>query len=116
MFDPKTQATWRGGSSIDKRGYPLHDGKASIVRERGAVEVDFLVPAKSGTVQLVEAKWSKTVTPEFARAIGRLGSAMGKRPWEAVVVHRAAKTGQRIEALAPGVKAKSVEEFLSGLP
>jgi hypothetical protein len=82
-------------------------------RDEQGLEVDFVVPASSGRVQLVEAKWSKTVTPDMAAPLRKLAAAIKGRSWEAIVVHRASRTGQRLTTVAPGVKAHTVEEFLT---
>jgi hypothetical protein len=82
-------------------------------RDEQGLEVDFLVPSSAGKVMLVEAKWSKTVTPQMASPLLRLKSAIKRRPADAVIVHRTSRTGQVIHAVAPGVKAMTVEEFLA---
>lgn len=81
-------------------------------RDEQGLEVDFLLPAPAGKVMLVEAKWTKTVTPQMAASLLRLKSAIKRRPAEAALVHRASRTGQPIHALAPGVKTMTVEELL----
>jgi hypothetical protein len=74
--------------------------------------VDFLAPAPGGRVQLIEAKWSKTLRPETARPLVRLAAAMRGKQVEAMVVHRAPRSGPKMGVLAPGITALSVEEFL----
>jgi len=45
-------------------------------RDQQGLEVDFLVPGRSGTVTLVECKTGQTVTPEMAVPVQRLAGAM----------------------------------------
>ena len=83
-------------------------------RDEQGLEVDFLVPRAGGELLLVEAKWTKTVMPSDATSLRRLAGAARRRRVKAVVVHRASRDGPRAAVLAPGVKALTVEEFLTG--
>jgi predicted AAA+ superfamily ATPase len=82
-------------------------------RDEQGLEVDFLAPSPGGRIQLIEAKWSKTITPDAAGPLRRLAGAMRGRRVGSLIVHRAAKSGQDLETVAPGVKALSVEQFLT---
>lgn len=81
-------------------------------RDERGLEVDFLEPVPGGAVRLIEAKWTRTVTPQLARSLSRLREAMGDREVDAVLVHRASRTAPRQTALAPGVRAIPVERLL----
>lgn len=74
------------------------------------------MPGPAGKLYLVEAKWSKTITPNEAMPLRRLISAVGSSRAEAIIVHRASKTGPSIKAVAPDVRALTVEEFLAAFP
>jgi len=82
--------------------------------------LDFLVPGKNGSVRLVEAKASRTPTPDMAASMRRLADAIGKRrgtgrPVEMFLVHRPARGGVKSRALAPGVQALAWEEFVAAV-
>ncbi|PWB75215.1 MAG: hypothetical protein C3F15_06445 [Holophagae bacterium] len=79
-------------------------------RDQQGLEVDFVVPGPAGSLRLIEAKWTRTVTPDMARPLNRLAAAVQPRKVECVVVARGAPGGPR--AMAPGVRALSVEELL----
>ena len=80
-------------------------------RDQQGLEGDFVVPAAAGSLRLIEAKWTRTVTPEMARPLVRLAAAMPTREVECLVVARSLPAGPR--SVAPGVKALSVEELLN---
>jgi predicted AAA+ superfamily ATPase len=86
-------------------------------RDQQGLEVDFIVPAKGGGMRLVEAKSSRTVTPDSARSIERLAAAWSQRPHarrivEKLVVHRPPRVAAGSSALSPGVQAVSWREFV----
>ena len=83
-------------------------------RDQQGLEVDFVVPGPAGSLRLIEAKWTRTVTPDMARALTRLATAMEPREVECIVVGRGGLGGPR--SLAPGVRALSVEELLGAGP
>ncbi len=85
-------------------------------RDQQGLEVDFLTPGPAGIVRLIEAKWSKTVTPDAALPLLKLAQAVRGRQVESVIVHRASSAGQHLETVAPGVKGLTVEEFLNRFP
>ncbi len=85
-------------------------------RDEQGLEVDFLALGPGGKVHLVEAKWSKTITPADAAPLKKLAAAIRGRTVEAVIVHRASKSGNKLETVAPGVRALPVEEFLRIFP
>ena len=87
-------------------------------RDQQGLEVDFVVPGRNASVTLVEAKSSRTVTPDMAAPMQRLAAAWMKRPDKRggirrVLVHRPARGGTKSQALTPEVKAMSWQEFVS---
>ena len=88
-------------------------------RDQQGLEVDFLMPRRSGTMALVECKASRTVTPRMAAPLQQLGAAMKKKRRNAVVemllVHQAPKAGTSTQAVAPGVRALAWENFVAEL-
>jgi hypothetical protein len=89
-------------------------------RDEQGLEVDFLVPGRSGSVSLVECKASRTVTPAMASPMVRLGEAFRSRRPEGVraemtLVHRRSASSPQTAAVAPGVRAMAWEDFVSDL-
>jgi uncharacterized protein len=81
-------------------------------RDERGLEIDFVQPLPGGRLRLLEVKWTKTVTPSLAAPLKRLMAGLGGREVEAVVVHRAAKTGPPSDRVVPGVRAVTVEQLL----
>ncbi len=89
-------------------------------RDAQGLEVDFLLPGRSGSISLIECKASHTVTPAMAAPMRRLHEALqSRRPKGAEiamsVVHRAPSTPTRTAALAPGVRALAWQDFVREL-
>lgn len=101
----------------------VHRGRRPEIyffRDEQGLEVDFLVPGKSGSVSLVECKASRTVTPAMALPMVRLGEAFRSRRPEGVrtdmtLVHRRSIASPPTAAVAPGVRAMAWEEYVRGL-
>lgn len=90
----------------------IHHGRPRELyyfRDEQGLEVDFVIPHGAG-LDLIEAKWSKTVTPKDARPIEALLRARGDRTRRGFVVHRGGLAGT---ALVPGVKAVTIAELLA---
>ncbi len=85
-------------------------------RDEQGLEIDFICPGLGSKIILLEVKWSKTVYPEFAKPMNRLRNAIRDRTVESIIIYRASKTGSRFTAVAPGVTALTVEEFLGTFP
>ncbi len=65
---------------------------------------------------MVECKASRTVKPPMARPMASLREAMGDRPpGRLSVVHRASSTPLPTHALAPGIEALPLEDFVQAL-
>jgi predicted AAA+ superfamily ATPase len=84
-------------------------------RDQQGLEVDFVVPATGGTLRLIEAKASATVTPAMAVPMQRLAAAWRKRarrgPVELCLVHQSTANQAPLRAVAPGVRAYSWREL-----
>lgn len=89
-------------------------------RDEQGLQVDLVVPGRSGEIRLIECKASKTVTPSDAAPMLRLADALRQKRRGRVsvrmdVVHQAAKGGAVTTAIAPGVRASGWEEFVGAL-
>lgn len=89
-------------------------------RDEQGLEVDFLVPGRSGLVSLVECKAGRTVTPAMAAPMQRLAEALkkkrsGRAKVDLCLVHQPAKGSAVTHAVAPGVRALAWQEFVAGL-
>ncbi|MBI4290428.1 MAG: ATP-binding protein [Betaproteobacteria bacterium] len=87
-------------------------------RDQQGLEVDFVVPGKGGATRLIEAKASRTPTPDMAAPMRRLAEAFRKRPapqrpLEMMLVYRPPRRPEISRALAPGVKALPWQEFVA---
>jgi predicted AAA+ superfamily ATPase len=89
-------------------------------RDEQGLEVDFLVPGRSGAIRLVECKAARTVTPSMAAPMRRLAEAMKRRrprrtAIEMFLVHQPPKRRAETQAVAAGVHALAWPDFLGGL-
>lgn len=89
-------------------------------RDQQGLEVDFVVPGRDASVTLVEAKASRTVTPDMAVPMQRLAAACSKRGVRrggirCVLVHRPARGGTRSHAVSPDVEAMPWTDFVAAL-
>ena len=88
-------------------------------RDEQGLEVDFVVPGRSGSLALVECKAGRTIVPSMASPMRRLFEAMGKRrPAGSVnmtIVHRPPKAPSPSNAVAPGVRAVGWRDFAASL-
>lgn len=84
-------------------------------RDQQGLEVDFLFP-HAGGLWMVECKASRTVQPAMARPMESLRRSMGDRaPGRLTVVHRASPSAPPTRALAPGIEALPMEDFVRAL-
>ncbi|MFO1205037.1 MAG: ATP-binding protein [Burkholderiales bacterium] len=87
-------------------------------RDEQGLEVDFVVPGRGGSLALVECKAGRTVMPAMATPMQRLADAVrtkraaGTRA-DMFLVHQGPT--DRVQAIAPGVKALSWQEFVAHL-
>jgi uncharacterized protein len=84
-------------------------------RDQQGLEVDFVVPRGNRRLFLVEAKASRTLTPQMGEPLARLAKATSAYRTDSVVVHRSAKEPAGIKALRPGVEALSLAKLLTRL-
>jgi hypothetical protein len=85
-------------------------------RDQQGLEVDFLFPDGRGGVWMVECKTSRTVQPAMAGPMAALRRAMGSRaPSRISVVHRAGPSAPPTRALAPGIEALDIHDFVQAM-
>lgn len=88
-------------------------------RDEQGLEVDFVVPGRSGSLTLVECKAGRTVTPSMATPLRRLTEAMKKheprRNVRMSIVHRQPKIPAPSSIVAPGVHALDWRAFAASL-
>lgn len=88
-------------------------------RDQQGLEVDFIVPRRGGAAMLVEAKASRTLQPDMAKSLARLGETWRhvhpKRRLRCVVVHRPRRVPAQSTALVPGVEGLTVDRFSAEL-
>lgn len=89
-------------------------------RDEQGLEVDFLLPGRSGSLSLIECKAGRTVSPAMAASMQRLAEALKRKRQKPVevgmfLVHREPKGGTRSEAVAPGVRAVAWRKFIENL-
>ena len=81
-------------------------------RDQQGLEVDFVLPTPTGSLRLIEVKWTKTVTPAMARPLERLAATIPRRGSEAWIVSRGS-AGAGPRSVVPGVRTATVDEFLA---
>jgi uncharacterized protein len=84
-------------------------------RDQQGLEVDFLIPRANARFWAVEVKAAKTVHSSMAGPLVKLSRAAGERAMRRVVVHRKARMQTELTALAPGVQALTLEQFVAEL-
>ncbi len=84
-------------------------------RDQQGLEVDFLVPRPNAKLWLVETKAAMTVRPSMASSLTSLHRASPKRSERLLVVHRKSGSQLPTAAVARGVEALDVEEFVGEL-
>jgi predicted AAA+ superfamily ATPase len=82
-------------------------------RDQQGLEVDFVVPCSERRLIFLEAKASRTATPQMGETLVRLSKAVSDYRSECVVVHRASEKATEISTLRPGVSALPLQSFLS---
>jgi predicted AAA+ superfamily ATPase len=84
-------------------------------RDHQGLEVDLVVPTSDRALTLIEARASRTITPAMAEPLVRLRHAVSRYDVTNLVVHRGTSGDEALAAVRPGVKAVSVDRFLSAL-
>jgi hypothetical protein len=82
-------------------------------RDQQGLEVDFVLPGSDRRLMLLEAKASRTATPRMGETLVRLSKAVSDYRVECFVIHRYSEETKDISALRPGVRALSLQSFLS---
>src|SRR5580693_8684970 len=81
-------------------------------RDQQGLEVDFLVPRPNAQLWLVEAKAAKTVRPAMASPLTSLQHTLQKRAGRLIVVHRKSRLQVPTSAIAKGVEALDLGQFV----
>lgn len=89
-------------------------------RDEQGLEVDFMVPGRSGAISFVECKASRTVTPAMAGPMQRLASALKKKHPGCTIsqmslVYQSPHTRISTQAVSPGVQAMVWQDFVKEL-
>jgi predicted AAA+ superfamily ATPase len=84
-------------------------------RDQQGLEVDFLIQRPNAKLWLVETKAAKTVRPSMASPLTSLQRASQKRLGRLIVVHRRSRSEVLTTAIAKGVEALDVEQFVGEL-
>ena len=90
-------------------------------RDEQGLEVDFVVPGSGGALMLVECKAGRTVTPAMAAPMQRLRETLRRKqrrktPVSMSLVHQGTGESNRIQAVAPGVRALPWRTFVDDMP
>jgi uncharacterized protein len=84
-------------------------------RDQQGLEVDFVVSVGDRALSLVEARASRTATPEMAGSLARLAQSAGRYRVSGFVVYRPGKTSPDSAALREGVRAIAPEQLREAL-
>jgi len=84
-------------------------------RDQQGLEVDFLVPRPNAKLWLIEGKSAKTVRPTMASPLTSLQRALQKQAGRLIVVHRKSRLQVPTAAIARGVEALTLEQFVGEL-
>ncbi len=84
-------------------------------RDQQGLEVDFLITRPNAKLWLVEAKAGKTVRPSMASPMMSLQRAAPNRTDRLTVVHRKSQSQISTPAIAQGVEALDVGQFVNEL-
>ena len=89
-------------------------------RDEQGLEVDFVVPGRSGSLSLVECKAGRTVMPRMAAPMQRLREAIRKHGRKGiavkmVLVHQAPAVKSPTDTVAPDVRALPWRDFVTTL-
>jgi len=85
-------------------------------RDEQGLEVDFLLPGRSGALTLIECKTGKTVFPAMAKPMIRLNEVLKKKRRncagvEMFIVHQPSKSAPTMKTVFHGVKAMPWSDF-----
>jgi hypothetical protein len=112
-----TRWAFRKGEIIKARANAGGRRQLFYFRGQQGLEVDFVVPGKQGSVSLIEVKATRSVKPAMAQPLLRLAAAWearsGRGMVEKAVVHREGRGTPVTTALAPGVRAITISDFVA---
>ncbi|HPO13969.1 MAG TPA: ATP-binding protein [Candidatus Hydrogenedentes bacterium] len=94
----------------------LNTGKSRALyyfRDKQGLEVDFIVPLGEKKLALIEAKATKTPTPEMGRSLLKLAGNIVRYKTQAYVLHRTRANDHPFTALCPDVQAIPVDRIRS---
>jgi predicted AAA+ superfamily ATPase len=80
-------------------------------RDQQGLEVDFIVPQGNRRLAFIEAKASRTVTPEMASPLDRLSKAAVNHTIARYLVHRSGRDSFKSSVLSRGVKAVDINHI-----
>ncbi len=75
--------------------------------------MDFLVPMGDRKLVLLEVKASRTVMPEMAQPLQRLGKVISRYRAKSFLIYRPSKGEATFSAVRPGIRALSLKGLLS---
>lgn len=96
--------------------HQLNTGKRKELyyfRDQQGLEVDFILPEGDGRLIVMEAKATRSVSPDMGVSLNKLSRAISRYKVEKYVIHLppAKGMGKEITTLSPGIKAISVKEI-----
>jgi uncharacterized protein len=84
-------------------------------RDQQGLEVDFLLPRPNAGLWLIECKAGKTIRPAMAGPLLSLRRTLQKRSTRLVIVHRKSHSAPATSAVASGVEAIDLQQFVAKL-
>lgn len=84
-------------------------------RDHQGLEVDFLLPRANAKLWLIESKASKTVRPDMAAPLLSLSRSLPKPAGRMMVIHRRPQAHLPTIAVARGIEAFDIEQFVGEL-
>lgn len=115
---PFLGAIWEGFVASEILKAQINRGRRKELyyfRDEQGLEVDFLVPAGSGKLHLIETKAGRTLSPAMAVPMLSLAKNMNTPPANSWIVYRAGKNAAgdpAAKVVAPGVSALSAAEMV----
>ncbi|MBK7975388.1 MAG: ATP-binding protein [Deltaproteobacteria bacterium] len=115
---PFRGALWEGFVASEIVKAQLNAGRRTELyyfRDQQGLEVDFLVPNRSGRLALIEAKGSRTPSPQMAEPLARLARAVKSYDTDRWVVYPGSPDPTSGTVLSPGASALTLEAALGRL-
>jgi predicted AAA+ superfamily ATPase len=111
---PFRGSLWEGFVASEIAKHCLNRGRARDLyyfRDQQGLEVDFVVDEGNRRLLLLEAKATRTPTPELARPLIRLGGAVRRYATRSVLVHEGSGRPLTSRTLGPGIRAVGLDEL-----